>query len=254
MQSPKQNTLFVNSLEKGLRLLSAFDEAHPELGLADLCKRTGLDKSAAQRFANTLVQLSYLEKDPASKRYRPALRILEHANAFLCSNSLVQRTSGQLTELSITLRCSINLAVLDGTDIVYLHRAPWRHTRFAASVPGRRIPALNTSSGRAIISTLSTDARQIALQTWPIEQFTPRTTMDRNAIADQVELAAERGYCTAQDELLVGETASAAPLLKSGIACAAVQAAYNSRSRRTEDDHKKIIAHLTDTALSLQMP
>lgn len=253
MQSFKQDTLFVNSLEKGLRLLSAFDDAHPELGLTDLCKRTGLDKSAVQRFANTLVQLRYLEKDPLSKRYKLTLRVLEHANAYLCSNTLVQMTSAKLTELSITLQCSTSLAVLDGTDIVYLHRAPWLHTRFAATLSGRRIPALNTTSGRVIISTLPAAAREEATKTWPIQQFTAKTTLDRDEIAAQIELAAERGFCTAEDQLLNGETASAAPLLKSGTAIAAIQAAYNSRARRTAEDHKKIIMHLTDTAQSLQM-
>lgn len=254
MQPPKQDTLFVNSLEKGLRLLSAFDDTHPELGLTDLCKRTGLDKSSVQRFANTLVQLRYLEKDPTSKRYRPALRVLEHAHAYLCSNTIVQMASPKLTELSIKLGCSINLAVLDGTDIVYLHRAPWLHTRFAASVPGRRIPALNTSSGRVIISTMPEDARKAAVQNWPLMQFTAKTTMDREEIAEQIEIAAECGYCTAKDQLLNGETASAAPLLRSGIAIGAIQAAYNSRSGRTEAENQRIIAHLTDTGLSLQMP
>ena len=45
----KQNTLYVGSLAKGLRLLRAFDEGHTELSLAELAQRTGLDKSATQR-------------------------------------------------------------------------------------------------------------------------------------------------------------------------------------------------------------
>ena len=50
----KQNTLYVGSLAKGLRLLRAFDESHTELSLVELAGRSGLDKSAVQRLANTL--------------------------------------------------------------------------------------------------------------------------------------------------------------------------------------------------------
>ena len=74
-------TLFVSSLEKGFRVLEAFREAPGDLGLTEIALRTGLDKSAAQRFTNTLYQLGYLEKDPRSRRYRPAARLMEHADA-----------------------------------------------------------------------------------------------------------------------------------------------------------------------------
>jgi hypothetical protein len=62
----KQNTLFVSSLAKGLRILEAFDEEHQALSLGDLGRRTGLDKSATQRLANTLHLTGYLSKDEAT--------------------------------------------------------------------------------------------------------------------------------------------------------------------------------------------
>ncbi len=34
-----------------------------------------MDKSATQRFTNTLVRLGYLNKDPTTRRYRPAVRL-----------------------------------------------------------------------------------------------------------------------------------------------------------------------------------
>ena len=50
----EQNTLFVGSLEKGMRVLAAFDHNHTAMGLTELAERTGLEKSAAQRLSNTL--------------------------------------------------------------------------------------------------------------------------------------------------------------------------------------------------------
>ncbi|OZB09623.1 MAG: IclR family transcriptional regulator, partial [Marinobacter sp. 34-60-7] len=81
----KQNTLFVGSLAKGLRLLRAFDETHTELSLGDLAQRTGLDKSAVQRLANTLHIEGMLDKDPITRRFRPSHAWLELAYAYYWS-------------------------------------------------------------------------------------------------------------------------------------------------------------------------
>ena len=58
-QRDQAGTLFVSSLEKGFRVLEAFREAPGDLGITEVALRTGLDKSAAQRFTNTLYQLGY---------------------------------------------------------------------------------------------------------------------------------------------------------------------------------------------------
>ena len=90
MSKEKQDTLFVGSLEKGARVLSAFNERHSTLGLTEIASLTGLDKSAVQRLTNTLHQIGYLNKDPESRRYRPSLKFLELGNAYLWSDPLVQ--------------------------------------------------------------------------------------------------------------------------------------------------------------------
>ena len=74
----RPDTLFVSSVEKGFAVLYAFRTGQRELGLRDLSlsqisEISGLDKSASQRFTNTLVKLGYLEKDQRTRRYRPAL-------------------------------------------------------------------------------------------------------------------------------------------------------------------------------------
>ena len=88
---PEGNTasaLYVNSLEKGFRVLAAFSEDFPALGVTEIALRTGLDKSAAQRFSNTLHQLGFLEKDSATRRYRPARKLMEMAYTYLRHSAL----------------------------------------------------------------------------------------------------------------------------------------------------------------------
>lgn len=252
-QTPRQNTLYVASLEKGFRLLEAFNEERCEMSLTELSRTTGLDKSATQRFANTLVTLGYLEKDPATRRFRPAVKILERAHAYLWSNPLVQLATPRLLELSRTLQCNVNLAIPDGTDIIYIFRAPWHRSRFAATVGGRRLPALNTSSGRAILSALPAPARQEAAQTWPLHQYTSKTTTNRAQILKMIETAAEDGYSISREEVLTSETATAAPLLTStGTPLAAVQISFSSPGDQRATPSREALSALIETAASLE--
>ena len=55
-----------------MRILSAFGEAHGEMGLTELARATGLDRSATQRFTATFHRLGYLEKDASTRRFRPS--------------------------------------------------------------------------------------------------------------------------------------------------------------------------------------
>ncbi|MBE0455746.1 MAG: helix-turn-helix domain-containing protein, partial [Roseovarius sp.] len=106
----KQNTLYVGSLAKGLRLLRAFDESHSELSLSELAARTGLDKSATQRLANTLHIEGMLDKDPGTRRFRPSHAWLEMAYAYYWSDPLVGQAMPKLIQLSQELAQTVNLA------------------------------------------------------------------------------------------------------------------------------------------------
>src|SRR3954453_18856278 len=78
-------SLMVNSVEKALRVLGAFDGTRRRLNLSQIAEATGLDLSAAQRFAYTLLRLGYLRKDQASRHYALSPRTLEFGRRYLQS-------------------------------------------------------------------------------------------------------------------------------------------------------------------------
>jgi|ERR1700733_4974236 hypothetical protein len=54
---------YVKSLERGLAIIAAFNEEHPQLTLADVGRATGLDRSTTRRFLLTLKALGYVEQN-----------------------------------------------------------------------------------------------------------------------------------------------------------------------------------------------
>jgi len=153
----RRDPLFVASLAKGFRVLRAFDEDHASLGLGEIASLTGLDKSAAQRFSHTLHRLGYLEKDPTTRRFRPARRLMEMAFSYQRHNRLAEVAMPRLIETGRAHRITINLAEPDGADIIYTIRIPHQEAPYIATVPGRRVPAFATSSGRAMMAYMPDD-------------------------------------------------------------------------------------------------
>lgn len=245
----KQNTLYVGSLAKGLRLLRAFDETHIELSLAELAQRTGLDKSAVQRLANTLHIEGMLDKNPATRRFRPSHAWLELAYAYYWSDQLVGQAIPKLIDLSQALGETVNLAELSGDHIIYVSRLPCQRTDFGATVIGRRLPALSTSGGRAMISTFPEAEREEAIRTWPLKPFTSRTTLDRDAIRHSIDAAVQRGYAISSGQMMLSEIGVACPIRDpDGRAFAAVQCSVSIHTWSHERVETEILPRLQDTA------
>uniref|UniRef100_UPI003BA9F73E IclR family transcriptional regulator n=1 Tax=Stappia sp. TaxID=1870903 RepID=UPI003BA9F73E len=248
----RQDTLFVNSLAKGLRLLEVFDEENQALGLSELSARSGIDKSATQRLANTLHQTGYLTKDERTRRYRPSHKFLEMAYAYMWSDPIVQLAMPKLIEFSRRIGETVNMAQMSGSDIVYVMRLPCQRTSFAATILGRRLPALVTSSGRTMLAGLPEAEREACIANWPVRRFTPATTLDREEIARSVQEGAARGFVLTNGQMILKEIAVAAPVISSeGRPVAAVQCAVSAYDWTPERVEREIVPILLDTANSI---
>ena len=89
---------FVQSLERGLSVIRAFDEQHPELTLSDVARSTGLTRAAARRFLLTLADLGYVRTDGRWFSLTP--RVLELGYAFLSSLTLAEVAEPHLERLA----------------------------------------------------------------------------------------------------------------------------------------------------------
>jgi len=112
----------VQSLERGLSVIRAFDAEHPELTLSEVARATGLTRAAARRFLLTLVELGYMRTDGRLFALRP--RILELGYAYLSSLTLPEVAQPHLEALVARVRESSSVSVLDGEDVVYVARVP----------------------------------------------------------------------------------------------------------------------------------
>ncbi|ORE98522.1 IclR family transcriptional regulator [Aurantimonas sp. 22II-16-19i] len=244
----RRNGHFIGSLEKAMRLLEAFGPESPRMGLTELARQTGFDRSTVQRLTTTFHELGYLDKDPSTRRYSPSIRMSELANAYLWSDDLMRAAMPRLIDLRQKLGETINFARLAGTDIVYTARLPSARTSYDATIIGRRVPALNTSSGRAMLSRRRPEERAAGVEAWPLNRYTDVTLMDREQIRERVELAARQGYAIAQDELRMNELAVAVAVGRGEASGGAVQCSVSGTVWTPERLVAEIVPSLLDAA------
>ncbi|MBO6948776.1 MAG: IclR family transcriptional regulator [Rhodospirillales bacterium] len=212
---PERNAasaLYVSSLEKGFRVLAAFSEDFPALGVTEIALRTGLDKSAAQRFSNTLHQLGFLEKDSATRRYRPARKLMEMAYTFLSHSTLGAVAMPRLIEAGAMYQTTVNLTERDDIDMIYTVRIPHVKAAYAATVPGRRVPVFCSASGIAVLSRMSDDEAREIIDRSDLAKRISSTIIEPDRIMKMVQQARRRGFASTYAQQLPREISIAAPI------------------------------------------
>lgn len=201
---------FLSTLERGLRVLKAFDEDHPEMTLSEVAAKTSLSPAVVRRCLKTFVELGYMGKHGRSFLLRPS--VLTIGSAYLASMQIEQVVLPALQHVRDQTGDSASLAVMSGTDILYVaHVSTDRRFRLAANV-GTRFPFHATSLGKAMVAHMDEPARERTLASATFERFTERTTTDPEAIHKRLEAIRERGYDSALDELDYGIVSVAVPL------------------------------------------
>ncbi len=219
---PAQSSDYVQSLERGLAVIRAFDAEHRELALSDVARSTGLTRAAARRFLLTLVKLGYVNYSQGRFSLRP--RVLELGYAYLSSLSLPEVSLPHMEALVAQVNESCSISVLDDTDVVYVARVPTRRIMSITLAVGTRLPAFVTSMGRVLLAGLAEDELEERLARIEIVPLTSRTVNDKDALRTILATVRRQGYAATDQELEEGLRSVAVPLHSSS---GAVIAALN---------------------------
>ena len=201
---------YVQSLARGLSVISAFGPDTPELSLSDVARATGLTRAAARRFLLTLVDLGHVRQD--GKLFRLTPRVLTLGYAYLSSLSLPGIAEPHLEQLVREVHESSSMSVLDGHDIVYVARVPTSRIMTVAINVGTRFPAYATSMGRVLLAGLDAPALDEHLATLDLEQFTDRTVTSLDDLRARIDESRAQGYALVDQELEHGLRSIAAPV------------------------------------------
>jgi IclR family pca regulon transcriptional regulator len=246
----KDSSLFVNSVDKAMRVLLAFDGTQPHLSLSQIADRTDLDLSSSQRFIHTLTTLGYLIKDPSTKKYELSPKLLDFSYRYLVSSEMVLRATPYIQQLSEETEEATNLTVLDNTDIVYAMRIASRHMLAANVMVGTRIPAYCSAPGLAMLSRMPASQSTSVLLRSNLVPHTVHTVSDLGQIEKRLIDIAKSGFVRTEGEFYLGDISTAAAIVNgAGLPIGAVNVSV-SKSRWNRRRDEKRLADLVMSAAS----
>jgi IclR family pca regulon transcriptional regulator len=243
---PQRGGEFVQSLERGLAVIRAFDAEHPELTLSDVARATGLTRAAARRFLLTLLELGYVRTDGRAFSLRP--RVLELGYSYVSSIGLPEVAQPHMEALVAQVHESCSLSVLDGRDIVYVARVPTHRIMAVVITVGTRFPAYATSMGRVLLAGLAPDALDEYLSGAQLVALTPKTIADETQLRRALKRVAGAGYAMVDQELEVGLRSIAVPVRVKGQVAAALNVSMHVGQRTADSARREILPLLRDTA------
>lgn len=247
---PSASPLYVQSVEKAMKVLTAFDGSKRQLSLSEISSLTGFDMSATQRFTFTLAALGYLVKDADSRKYELSPRLLDFTYHYLTSSELVSRATPYLQQLGSETEEATNLTVLDGTDIVFVLRIVSRNVFNAHVITGSRLPAYCTAPGLAILATLPDGEIDDILSRTNLVPYTSSTVYQPRKIKDRIAQIRKQGYAHTEDEYFVSDISTAAAITNAhGRGIGAVNIAV-ARSRWHADRDERRFADLVISTAS----
>jgi IclR family pca regulon transcriptional regulator len=191
-ESEERATDFVESLDRGLRLLQSFGATAGPMTLSDLARGAELPRATARRILFTLQRGGFVASD--GKLFSLTPHVLTLAASYLRSNQLVAVLQPLLDRIATSAQEISSLAVLDGEEVVFIARGSPMRVFSAGLEIGYRLPAFCTSVGRAMLGQFGDADLTVRLQKMKREALTPHTVTDPKLLLARIAADREQGY------------------------------------------------------------
>jgi IclR family transcriptional regulator, pca regulon regulatory protein len=185
-------TDFVESLDRGLRLLRAFGESATPMSLSEIARAAELPRATARRILFTLQHGGYVASD--GKLFVLTAQVLTLASSFLRSNQIVSVLQPVLDRTAIAAQEISSLAVLDGDDAVFIARGSPTRILSGGLEIGYRLPAFCTSVGRVMLGRLGDAELKQRLGAMRRGPLTQETETDPKRLFASIVADRARGY------------------------------------------------------------
>ena len=199
MTEAPDSELFVRAFARGLGVIESMGRGPERQTLAQIAEAARLPRSVVRRLLMTLCTLEYAGTD--GRHYWLTPSVMKLGLAYLYAQPLWRQAQRTLEDLRVEVQESCSMAVLDGTELVYVIRVPARRILSMNLSVGSRLPAHVVSLGRALLSGLSGESLTRHLSDAALVRLTPRTETSRAKLRRAIEAVHVLGYAWLDAEL-----------------------------------------------------
>ena len=243
----------VTALERGLKVLSAFDAGHRDLGVSEAAALVGLPVPTVYRLLRTLAASGYVQQRPDG-RFAPTVAVLSLGFAALQDSDVVEAAREPLRALASRTRETCNLGVLAGGEVLYLIRHRTSHFVVGNLYVGSRLPATCTSMGKLLLALLPEPERESLLMRADLTRAGgPNAHRATEDLREDLVRTAERDWGIQDEEVAHGLRSVSAPIRDPGGVIAAVNIAVEGARYSRQRMLDVLLPELVDTAAQISL-
>lgn len=256
----------IRSVKKAIQVLQVVVEAPKPVTLSEVVTQTGFPAATAHRLLGTLTQARLLAKE--DKLYSPGIHLFELGKRAEQRMDLASLAMPHLRALRDTIGESVNLAILDKTDVVYIASVESPRIMRTFTVPGARIPCHCTGVGKVLLSGRSDEELETlyglnggnshkhvesskSATPAKLKQFTLRTITCPKVLMEEIKKARILGYAMDECEREDGVVCVAAPVQDHAGHVVAAVSISGPTSRLDKDSLAKTSSHVIGCARTI---
>jgi IclR family KDG regulon transcriptional repressor len=240
----------VQPVAKALQVLEYVAEEGRDLSLAMICEQTGLPKTTTFRYLQTLRRAGFVAYDPKSDRYRAGVRLWVLGQLAASRSAVCDVAIPIMKPLRDKFNETVNLAELDGSDVLYLEMVESRRSLRMQAKVGSRDPAYCTAVGKAMLAYVALDRLQehlpLRLTSRTHDTITSLTTLRR-----ELATVREQGVAVERGENEDGACCIGAPIFYKEDSVIAAISVSAPASRITRSLEKEISAAVIEAATAI---
>jgi IclR family KDG regulon transcriptional repressor len=202
----------LSSVQNAARVLKEYSKGTRDLGVTELSRRLGVGKSTAHRLVNTLALEGILEQDPHTGTYRLGLVMYELGASVALHADLHEACSPVIDHLRNATKETVQIAVLDSREVVYVERRESPQTLRLFGRVGFRNDAHCTSTGKLLLASLPPHVLETTLNGWRLKQHTPHTIVRIDKLRAELSNIRKNGWAENNNESEMGVASVAAPV------------------------------------------
>ncbi|MFH1155362.1 MAG: IclR family transcriptional regulator [Pseudomonadota bacterium] len=219
----------IQSIEKCFVILDCLHSTEKLLNLETISRLAGYKKTTCFRILKTLKTLGLVEMADNGKQYRYGTRLAALGLSALKNLNLRQSALPILQRLRDETGETVNLSILNGSEIVFVERVMSDYLVNININVGDRLPVFCASMGKAILAHVSGKQLEEILDAISFSPRTDRTIVSREQLLKELKEIRKNGFAINDEELERGLRAVAAPVFNyTGEAFAAVNIAWTT--------------------------
>ncbi|MGE0847150.1 MAG: IclR family transcriptional regulator [Flavobacteriaceae bacterium] len=191
-------------------ILRCVSKAPAPIGVNEVARQVGLDKSSVSRLLASLEQERFVQRGPDG-RVRVGTGLLAVVAPLMRDLGLSTRMRPSLEALAKRIGETVNLSIWGDGEAVSVVQALGSNAVTHFATPGRTNPPHCTASGKVLLAFGPTDAAERVLA-GPLARHTESTVTDPAALRRELEAVRSRGFAVNEGEFEADVSAVSAPV------------------------------------------